>query len=189
MIKLTLLILKNTMIGIVSISALLAIAGVSFINLSPQFGGKPSELSLKKMNNSPNFKDGIFINKEKTLQSTGFKWQTIPQFFTNGNNKVPDFEIPVETHKKSDFISNNNLSKITWFGHSAALVEMEGLTIFIDPMLGDVPAPHPMLGSKRFNKVHPISIDSLPTIDVILISHDHYDHLDYGTILKLKDNV
>ena len=189
MIKLTLLILKNTMIGILSISALVAIAGVSFINLSPQFGGKPSELSLKKMNNSPNFKEGIFINKEKTLQSTGFKWQTIPQFFTNGNNKVPNFEIPVETHKKSDFVSDNNQSKITWFGHSAALVEMEGLTIFIDPMLGEVAAPHPMLGSKRFNKVHPISIDSLPIIDVVLISHDHYDHLDYGSILKLKEKV
>ncbi len=189
MIRLTLLILKNTMIGILSISALVAIAGVSFINLSPQFGGKPSELSLKKMINSPNFKEGVFINKEKTLQNTGFKWQTIPQFFTNGNNKVPNFEIPVETHKESDFISDKNQSKITWFGHSAALVEMEGLTIFIDPMLGKVAAPHPMLGSKRFNKVHPISIDSLPTIDIILISHDHYDHLDYGSILKLKDKV
>ncbi|WP_372793605.1 MBL fold metallo-hydrolase [Lutibacter sp.] len=177
------------MIGILSISALVAIAGVSFINLSPQFGGKPSELSFKKMINSPNFKEGVFINKEKTLQNTGFKWQTIPQFFTNGNNKVPNFEIPVETHKKSDFIPDKNQSKITWFGHSAALVEMEGLTIFIDPMLGEVAAPHAMLGSKRFNKVHPISIDSLPTIDIILISHDHYDHLDYGSILKLKDKV
>ena len=66
---------------------------------------------------------------------------------------------------------------------------MENLNIFIDPMLGDVPAPHPLLGSKRFQKELPISIDSLPKIDVVLISHDHYDHLDYGSIVKLKDQV
>ena len=66
---------------------------------------------------------------------------------------------------------------------------MEGLNIFTDPMLGDVPAPHPFLGSKRFQKELPILIDSLPKIDAVLISHDHYDHLDYGSIVKLKDQV
>ena len=79
--------------------------------------------------------------------------------------------------------------KITWFGHSAIFLEMEGQNIFIDPMLGEVPAPHPLLGNSRFNKELPISIENLPEIDVVLISHDHYDHLDYGSIKKLKDKV
>jgi L-ascorbate metabolism protein UlaG (beta-lactamase superfamily) len=56
-------------------------------------------------------------------------------------------------------------------------------------MLGEVPAPHPWLGGKRFSKELPIEIEQLPQIAAILISHDHYDHLDYESIQKLKDKT
>jgi L-ascorbate metabolism protein UlaG (beta-lactamase superfamily) len=56
-------------------------------------------------------------------------------------------------------------------------------------MLGDTPAPHPWLGSKRYNPTLPLAIEKLPHLDAVVISHDHYDHLDYGSIVKLKDKV
>ena len=56
-------------------------------------------------------------------------------------------------------------------------------------MLSEVPAPHPWLGDKRFSDELPIEIENLPKIDAVIISHDHYDHLDYASILKLKDKV
>ena len=177
------------MIGILSVVGVITIVGVAFVNVSPQFGAAAKELSLERIRKSPNFLNGAFKNQEKTLQSTGFKWSTIPQFFTDGNNKVPAKDLPIQKITKNYFKNEPQQPRITWFGHSAAFIEMEGLNIFIDPMLGDVPAPHPLLGSKRFQKELPISIDSLPKIDVVLISHDHYDHLDYGSIVKLKDKV
>ena len=177
------------MIGILSVVGVITLIGVTFINVSPQFGAGAKNENLERIRKSPNFLNGAFKNSEKTLQNTGFKWSTIPKFFTDGNNKTPSVELPIEKFSKTFFENEPHQPRITWFGHSAAFVEMEGMNIFIDPMLGEVAAPHPMLGSKRFQKELPIATDSLPNIDVVLISHDHYDHLDYGSIVKLKDKV
>ncbi|MDV7186601.1 MBL fold metallo-hydrolase [Lutibacter sp. TH_r2] len=190
MIKTILKILKKMLIGILGIILLIVIAGTIFINTSPQFGGKPSEESLVRIENSANYNgDGTFKNLELTLASTGMKLSTIPKFFTNGNNKVPENKLPQKQLSKSYFDNEPDQPRITWFGHSTLFVEMEGKNIFIDPMLGEVPAPHPLLGNPRFNKELPISIENLPEIDLVLISHDHYDHLDYGSIQQLKNKV
>jgi len=190
MIKIFLKILKRMTIGIIGVLLLIVVIGVIFVNTSPQFGGKPSEESLAKMKLSPNYvESGTFKNLELTLASTGMKLSTIPKFFTNGDNKVPKNELPSKKLPKSYFDTEPVQPRITWFGHSTLFVEMEGLNIFIDPMLGSVPAPHPLLGNERFNKELPISIENLPEIDIVLISHDHYDHLDYGSIQQLKTKV
>ena len=55
--------------------------------------------------------------------------------------------------------------------------------------MGDVPTPHPWLGSKRYAKELPVEIQKLPSIEAALISHDHYDHLDYGSIKLLREKV
>ncbi|MEX1382793.1 MAG: hypothetical protein AB1Z17_05295, partial [Lutibacter sp.] len=90
------------MIGVLGVILLIIIIGAVFVNTSPQFGGKPSKESLVKIENSPNYNgDGAFKNQEITLQMTGFKWITIPKFFTNGNNKVPKNELPSEKLMKS----------------------------------------------------------------------------------------
>ncbi|TYA72030.1 hypothetical protein FUA24_18855 [Seonamhaeicola marinus] len=178
------------LIGILVMVLLITIIGVIFVNTSPQFGGNQSEESLIKIKNSPNYNgDGAFKNQELTLASTGFKWSSIPKFFTNGNNKVPSGVLPQNKLTTEYFENEPKEPRITWFGHSALFLEMDQLNIFIDPMLGNVPAPHPLLGGSRFNKELPISIENLPEIDLVLISHDHYDHLDYGSIQQLKDKV
>lgn len=183
-------IFKKMLIGIIGF--VLIIIGITtiFMNTSPQFGGKPKGEDLIRIQKSPNFNgEGAFKNLELTLASTGMKWSSIPKFFTSGNNKTPGYELPQKTLNPGYFDSEPEQPRITWFGHSALFLEMEGQNIFIDPMLGDVPAPHPLLGSSRFNKELPISIENLPEIDLVLISHDHYDHLDYGSIIQLKDKV
>lgn len=190
MMKLLFNIIKKMLIVIFGVLFITISVAVIFINTSPQFGGKPSEESLAKMELSPNYNDnGTFKNLELTLASTGMKLSTIPKFFTNGNNQVPKSKLPQKRLTTNYFNSEPKEPRVTWFGHSAVFVEMEGLNIFIDPMLGDVPAPHPFLGNERFNTTLPIAIENLPEIDLVLISHDHYDHLDYESILKLKDKV
>jgi L-ascorbate metabolism protein UlaG (beta-lactamase superfamily) len=183
-------IFKKTMLVLIAFIVLILIVGFIFVNTSPQFGGKQSAESIATIKKSPNHKEnGVFENSELTLQNTGFKLSTIPKFFTNGGNKVPEKELPQKKLTSSYFKNKPLQPRITWFGHSTVFIEMEDLNIFIDPMLGQVPSPHPLLGNSRFNKELPISIQDLPEIDLVLISHDHYDHLDYGSIQQLKNKV
>ena len=189
MIKTLLKIIKKMTIGIFGIVLLIVLIGAIFVNTSPHFGGNPNEESLAKMKLSPNYKNKTFQNLEHTLQNTGFKLSTIPKFFMKGKNLTPEVKLPQIKLAKSYFDNEPQQPRITWFGHSTLFVEMEGMNIFIDPMLGEVPAPHPLLGNARFNKELPISIENLPEIDLVLISHDHYDHLDYSSIQQLHSKV
>ena len=178
------------MIGIFGVILLIVIIGAIFVNTSPQFGGKPNKVSLIKIQSSLNYNgSGTFKNQEITVQNTGFKLSTIPKFFMKGENLTPEEKLPQKKIVKTYFDNEPQQPRITWFGHSTMFIEMEGMNIFIDPMLGDVPAPHPLLGNSRFNKELPIAIENLPEIDLVLISHDHYDHLDYGSIQQLHSKV
>jgi L-ascorbate metabolism protein UlaG (beta-lactamase superfamily) len=76
--------------------------------------------------------------------------------------------------------------KALWYGHSAILMSINNLNLFIDPMLGPNAAPISPFSVKRFSDNTLNIIDDLPDIDLVLMSHDHYDHLDYSSILKLK---
>lgn len=177
------LIIIGSSIGFIVLFTLL------FTNLSPQFGASKKDKKTKQVLNSANYNKKAFENKEETTVMVEFKFSTLKEYF-NKDGKSPDKPIPVKKLSISKVSeSKDSLTKITWFGHSAILLEMEGKNIFIDPMLGNVPAPLPFLGPKRFSSELPLSADSLPFLDAVLISHDHYDHLDYSTIKRLKDKV
>ncbi len=166
------------------------VVGVAiFLNTSPQFGASSKGGSVVKIAKSPNFQNGKFRNSEATKVSTGFKWGTIPKFLRKGD-KVPSWSLPVERMSMEEVASTpDSVTKLTWFGHSAVLLEMDGKKIFLDPMLGAVPSPVSFLGEPRFNDTLPISIELIPKLDAVLISHDHYDHLDYESIVELKNRV
>ncbi|RKS53657.1 L-ascorbate metabolism protein UlaG (beta-lactamase superfamily) [Gillisia mitskevichiae] len=178
-------------IGIlVSIIGMIVLIAIIFIKTSPEFGSKSNGERLTKIQASENYRDGKFQNLTATDVSGDINYtKTLSEFFTKGD-KVPDWSIPINKIS-SETIANtaDSTTKITWFGHSALLLEMDGKKIFLDPMLGNVPAPHPLLGSKRFNDTLPLAIENIPDLDAVIISHDHYDHLDYGSIKKLKDRV
>ena len=74
--------------------------------------------------------------------------------------------------------------KVTWFGHSTILLQINGMNILFDPMFSERSSPFQWVGPKRFTHSS-IGIDELPHIDVVLISHDHYDHLDRRTVQQL----
>ncbi|WP_040951261.1 MBL fold metallo-hydrolase [Gorillibacterium massiliense] len=97
--------------------------------------------------------------------------------------------IPVMAYQPVDAEHLSEASRLTWFGHSAFLLELEGKRLLFDPMLGNRPSPVSWVGSKRYNRSLPAQPENLPEIDAVILSHDHYDHLDYSTILKLKNKT
>ena len=78
--------------------------------------------------------------------------------------------------------------QVTWLGHSTALIEIDGLRLLTDPVLGTRASPLPFAGPKRFTPPA-LAVDQLPPIDAVILSHDHFDHLDRGTIRALADRV
>ncbi|MBL0386454.1 MBL fold metallo-hydrolase [Tumebacillus sp. ITR2] len=145
---------------------------------------------MKDFHQSPNFREGKFVNLIPTDMNTGFKdtVSMLKDFLKPHPNRKPTTPIAVES---VGLAPNRDLkqTKVTWLGHSALLLEVDGKTLLLDPMLGATPSPVPPFGGKRYSKEAPLKIEDLPPIDAVLLSHDHYDHLDTPSIKKLKDKV
>ena len=182
---------KRILLVLISLILLLIISGLIWHETSPQFGGEISELKNIKYKKTGHYKDGIFINKTTVnMDMPALKMVSIMIDFIKGNpNGQPNQNIDVLKIDSTTIAKNKLINQITWFGHSAILLELDENKILIDPMLSNVPSPLPILGPERYSKELPITIDKLPFIDAVIISHDHYDHLDYESIQKLKKKV
>ncbi|MDA1754126.1 MBL fold metallo-hydrolase [Bacillus cereus] len=84
---------------------------------------------------------------------------------------------------------NESLESLTWFGHSASLLKIEGKKLLLDPMFGDASSPFPLFNSKRYSGAFSLERENLQEIDAIIISHNHYDHLNYKSIMQLKNRA
>ena len=152
-------------ITIVGIIALLILVVVLFINLSPQFGKGATKSQKIEYAKSGHYEKGKFINRIPAVMDVNY-WSMIKEFAKGGPNRQPSKNILVEKIDSLDIENHDaTVTQLTWFGHSAFLLEMDGKKILIDPMLGDTPSPHPLLGSKRYSKELPIAIEKLPFID------------------------
>lgn len=184
--------LRIALLGVVAIAALLTIATILFVNMSPQFGEEPPETVIESMHIS-NYKDGKFHNQIPTHVGLTFgQTLSVMREFFFGDKAMKTPENPPPVLKLDPTLledRSTEVSRLTWFGHSAVLLEIDGKKILLDPMLGQHAGPLSLLSPARFNADLPIEIERLPVIDAVLISHDHYDHLDYGSIRKLKDKV
>ncbi|KAK3582363.1 hypothetical protein CHS0354_023907 [Potamilus streckersoni] len=112
----------------------------------------------------------------------------LPKFLFKTKNRVPNRELPIIKKKIIHDDKAINAHSLTWLGHSSVLIEMNGKTIFIDPHLSQTASPIPFF-VKKFYKKPALDLESVLEIDVLLISHDHYDHLDYKSIKRLKDKI
>jgi L-ascorbate metabolism protein UlaG (beta-lactamase superfamily) len=184
-------IVKITVKTFVIIIGIVLIITVAFMGLSPQFGGKHSKEDIKRYKASGHYEAGKFQNLIPTPMDMNLRNMVsgIKDFVVGVPRKKPDFDLPVKQIDSINLEENNDIDRLIWFGHSAFLLQLDGKNILIDPMLGESPAPHPAIGTKRFNSELPIEIENLPKIDAILISHDHYDHLDYESIKTLKEKT
>lgn len=157
----------------------------------PSFGGDLSSAQKKRFEKLSNFDNGKFTNRKNVPEKLSFsKFMKLGYtFFTtevvNGRPSTPLDINEIDSISLANFLG----TRLFWFGHSAFLLQHKKLNILIDPMLGNVPAPLSFLGGKRFTETLPIRPEDLPKIDFVVFSHDHYDHLDHETVLKIKDKV
>lgn len=160
------------------------------IRYYPPLGGRVSGESRHAAERSQAYANGKFVNLiPTTMGATPKAMLSILGDYIKGNpNRRPKGTLPREPFQP-ELLSNPWEPKVLWFGHSSLLLQMNGLTLFMDPMLGDAPSPFPKLGGKRYGGRLALEPESIPQVDVVLLSHDHYDHLDYDTIKKLKDKA
>src|SRR4051812_11308967 len=136
-------------------------------------------LRLERVRASKQFRDGRFHNTTgvgPALQgsSTG----VMREFFFGGRGRTPAAPLPVDNPLASwaTPVSPSGL-RVTWLGHSTLLLEVDGVRILTDPVFAKRASPVPLVGPKRMHPM-PISIEQLPQLDAVLLSHDHHDHLD-----------
>lgn len=132
---------------------------------------------------SPQFRDGKFLNTEPSPVITAADGPSIARaLLTRGDRGRPVGAVPlVRSARTSDAPAE---LAATWYGHASAMVEVDGQRVLLDPVWGDRVSPSPTVGPRRLHPP-PVPIEDLPKVDAVLISHDHYDHLDLPTVRSL----
>ncbi len=151
-------------------------------------GSNPTGARLERVEANPYYTDGAFKNPVATRQPGGKFLETIWAFATNDAQTTPPAPIPFS--KGRGVLAEPPASglRITWLGHSTMLLEIDGARILTDPIWGERASPSTIVGPARFHEP-PYALDELGRIDAVIISHDHYDHLDYPTILELAETA
>jgi L-ascorbate metabolism protein UlaG (beta-lactamase superfamily) len=147
------------------------------------FGKRASGARLSRMQHSPQFRDGHFVNPQPLHNDfTGM----LQGMWHVSEHVAPDGPVDVAKLSKSAFATPPPSGlRVTWFGHSSMLIEIDGKRILTDPMWSERASPIGWLGPKRWYPP-PFELEELPKLDAVLISHDHYDHLDYRSIVRLN---
>lgn len=149
-------------------------------------GGRASGARLERMRGSAQYRDGAFRNRVPASVVPAGKAPDIGrELLRDRARRRPAMAIPVVTPSAAE-LSNPPLDglRVTWLGHATALVELEGRRVLFDPIWSQRCSPSALIGPRRLHRV-PMPLAALPPLDAVVISHDHYDHLDMATIRKL----
>lgn len=174
----------------VALGAATAAAGVWAIKDIPaQMGGDPLTGDRgERVRRSPQFRDGMFRNSmpSRTMSADDGR-KILRELLRGGATRKPSQPIPLAAAPSTAVADSPGALHITWYGHSSALIEIEGRAVLIDPVWSDRVSPSRLVGPNRLHKP-PVPLSELPEIDAVVISHDHYDHLDMVTINALAQH-
>ena len=133
---------------------------------------------------SSNWVDGVFRNIEPASDVSMTRqdqFRLIGALFTGGEDRTPPFPVPLVSPTPE--LPAGDLA-VTWYGHSSAVIEIDGYRVLADPVWSERCSPSRAVGPQRLHQP-PSELDALPALDAVIISHDHYDHLDVDTITHL----
>lgn len=143
-------------------------------------------LRRERVTSSPRFGDGVFRN---TLPvSPGLKKGTVAptlsEYLCGGQRRTPPAPLPTQNPMARWAIEPETGFRATWLGHSTVLLEIDGRRVLTDPVWSDRASPVSFAGPRRFQPL-PVPIAALPALDAVVLSHDHYDHLDGAAVREL----
>ncbi|MFG2263869.1 MBL fold metallo-hydrolase [Streptomyces sp. NPDC048720] len=153
------------------------------------FGAQPRGERLARIRRSPHFADGVFQNPGGTARTrpSGSTLDLAKVFLDKDTRPLrsPAGTVPVHATTYADLAQPPTTGlRVTWMGHSSVLVEIDGHRVLFDPVWGERCSPFPFAGPRRLHPV-PLPLAALGPVDVVVVSHDHYDHLDMPTIKAL----
>lgn len=151
-------------------------------------GRNPSGKHLELLQKSPQYNNNGFQNLSDTpmMSDDASYWKMIKNFFGKNNDKIPSAVLPsVKTDLKNILASQ---PVITWFGHSSYFIRIHGKNILVDPVFSGSASPVSIM-IRSFAGSDVYTLKDMPDIDYLILTHDHYDHLDFKTILGLKKKV
>ncbi|MDN3437962.1 MBL fold metallo-hydrolase [Planococcus sp. APC 3900] len=157
-----------------------------FTNIYPTFGSNPSKEQKEVYETFANYEEGKFINLPSEIVAAGSPI-TKQEPNSASDERSPTGQIPLSEIDWDQI--NAEEDSLTWLGHSAFILSLDNKKILIDPMLGPVASPVSFIGPKRYSDDLLDTIEEMPPIDAVFITHDHYDHLDYQSIKRLKSKV
>ncbi len=162
---------------------------VLFVMCQSKFGKLPAGKRLESIQKSPNYKKGAFVNTVPTpmlTEGVGYMAVTKEFIFANKERVSPTDTIP--STKTNLFDLDLNADVLVWFGHSSYFIQIDGKRILVDPVLSKAASPF-SFAVQAYNGASVYTPADIPEIDYLFITHDHWDHLDYETVLELKPKI
>ena len=169
--------------------AILVAGCVSLTACAPKFGKHPEGARLERIQYSPNYANGAFRNQIDTPQfaegATMFS-ALVSNVFTKKERSAPKGPVPSAKTDLKTLAPNRDT--VVWLGHSSFFLLLSGKRILVDPVFSDHAAPFSLF-NKAFAGTTVYTADDMPDIDYLLITHDHWDHLDYPAVTALEPRV
>lgn len=160
-----------------------------FLSVRVQLGKNPQGERLAKVSTSKNYQNQQFQNAVLTPMDFPVA-EVMKETMKKGVERSPSLPIstlPINLNAYAD--NDPSKASVTWLGHSTVLLRINNTTLLIDPVFSKRASFSKYLGPKKFDYSNEYNLESLPKIDFVLLSHDHYDHLDYEAIKGLKNKV
>src|ERR1044072_4234575 len=143
-------------------------------------GGKATGARAERVRRSVQFADGRYRNRAHTSTMAGNMRCVLRDYLFGKQVRKPVGEVPLV----APTTTTDTGLHVTWYGHASTLVELAGARVLFDPVWSDRVSPSQLLGPKRLHQP-PHRLGDLPRVDAVVISHDHYDHLDFATVRDL----
>ena len=165
------------------------IAWMYFYTHSAPFGKLPQKERLERIKKSQNYRSGSFQNQHFTIlisqdKENSYTWASL--LFPDEERLEPSSPLPVLETDLRHLDPEENI--LVWFGHSSYFIQLEGKKILIDPLFSEISSPIPFF-PKSFEMQHKYEVQHIPDLDYLIITHDHWDHLDYETVIQMKHRI
>jgi len=161
------------------------------MELMRSLGRRPEGTRLERIKASPRWAEDRFRNLHPILpglRDPNASMPTLREFLCGGERRLPPGPLPAVSPLDTWSKPPGTGLRVTWLGHSTVIIEIDGLRVLTDPVWGPRASPSRLIGPKRFQPV-PVPLRALPPVDLVVVSHDHYDHLDYPTIRQLRKSA